>query len=198
MAALVLASGSAVRRRLLADAGVDFATETAAVNEAEIKNRMRNEGWSVEDTALSLARAKAEAVARQHAGAYVIGADQMLEQGGRWFDKPKDRAEARRHLQSFSGRSHRLITAVSIVAGGAEAWHSVETATLHVRELSNEFIDDYLDAVGDAALASVGAYQLESLGIQLFERIDGDYFTILGLPLVRLLAFLRQHGLMAA
>jgi septum formation protein len=196
MAAVILASGSAVRRRLLADAGVDFASETAAVDEAEIKNRMRNEGCSVEDTALSLARAKAEA--RQHAGAYVIGADQMLEQGGRWFDKPEDRAEARRHLQSFSGRSHRLITAVSVVAGGAEAWHSVETATLHVRELSNEFIDDYLDAVGDAALASVGAYQLESLGIQLFERIDGDYFTILGLPLVRLLAFLRQHGLMAA
>ncbi|MEK9753848.1 MAG: Maf family nucleotide pyrophosphatase [Rhodospirillaceae bacterium] len=198
MAGVILASGSAVRRRLLAEAGVDFATETADENEAEIKNRMRNDGCSVDDTALSLARAKAEAVARKHAGVYVIGADQMLEQGGRWFDKPEDRAEARRHLQSFSGRSHRLITAVSVVAGGAEVWHTVETATLHVRELSNEFIDDYLDAVGDAASASVGAYQLESLGIQLFERIDGDYFTILGLPLVRLLAFLRQHGLMAA
>jgi septum formation protein len=198
MAGLILASGSQVRRRLLADAGVTFAVEAAEVDETEIKERYRNEGCSVEDTALALARAKARIVAGHNEDAHVIGADQMLEQDGRWFDKPADLADARKHLQAFSGRSHRLITATSVIAAAAEVWHRVEIATLQVRPLSNEFIDGYLAAVGADACASVGAYQLESLGIQLFERIDGDYFTILGLPLVPLLAFLRSRGLMAS
>jgi septum formation protein len=198
MAGLILASGSQVRRRLLADAGVAFAVEAAQVDETEIKERYRNDNRSVEDTALALARAKARAVAMHHKDAHIIGADQMLEQDGRWFDKPADLAEARDHLRAFSGRSHRLITATSIIAADAEVWHSVEIATLHVRRLSDGFVDAYLAAVGAAACASVGAYQLESHGIQLFERIDGDYFTILGLPLVPLLAFLRGRGLMAS
>ena len=198
MAGLILASGSQVRRRLLADAGVTFAVEAAEVDETEIKERYRNEGCSVEDTALALARAKARIVAGHNEDAHVIGADQMLEQDGRWFDKPASVADARKHLQAFSGRSHRLITATSVIAADTEVWHSVEVATLHVRPLSDGFIDGYLAAVGDDACASVGAYQLESLGIQLFERIDGDYFTILGLPLVPLLAFLRGRGLMAS
>lgn len=198
MAGLILASGSQVRRRLLADAGVAFAVEAAEVDEAEIKERYRNEGRSVEDTALALARVKARAVARHHSDAHVIGADQMLEQDGRWFDKPADPADARKHLQAFSGKSHRLITATSVIAADAEVWHSVEIATLHVRPLTDAFIDGYLAAVGADACASVGAYQLESQGIQLFERIDGDYFTILGLPLVPLLAFLRSRGLMTS
>lgn len=198
MTVLLLASASAVRRRLLQGAGLDFAVEAAQVDEAEIKERLRNEGRSVEYTALALARAKARAVSRDRPQMLVIGADQMLEQDGRWFDKPADRAEARRHLEAFSGKSHRLVTATSVQQAGAEAWRRVDIATLHVRELSVTFIDGYLDAVGDAALTSVGAYQLEFVGIQLFERIEGDYFTILGLPLLPLLGFLRQAGHVAA
>ena len=198
MVALVLASASTVRRRLLAGAGLDFSTDAADVDEAGIKERLRNDGRSVEDTALALARAKAEIAARRHARACVIGADQVLEQDGRWLDKPADMAAARRHLEAFSGRRHRLVTAASAFIDGAEAWQSVTVSTLHVRPLSPAFIDEYLAAVGTAALSSVGAYQLESYGIQLFERIEGDYFSILGLPLVELLAFLRGRGLMAA
>ncbi|MBI3453034.1 MAG: Maf family protein [Rhodospirillales bacterium] len=132
--------------------------------------------------------------ASRHPGALVIGADQMLDCNGVWFDKPVDRAHAAAQLAALSGKTHRLISVAVAVQNGTRLWHATDTAKLIMRPLSDEFIAVYLDTVGDAACASVGAYQLEGLGAQLFARVDGDYFTILGLPLWPLLGFLRAHG----
>jgi len=194
---VVLASASASRRALLRNAGLAVACEAARIDEDEIKVALKAEGADPERVAETLAELKAQRVSRRHAGALVIGADQMLDCNGVWFDKPSDRAHAAAHLKALSGREHRLISALCVVQDGARLWHHLEEARLTVRTLSDTFIDDYLDAVGDAALASVGAYQLEGLGAQLFGRIEGDYFTILGLPLLPLLDFLRNHKVVA-
>ncbi len=191
---VVLASASPSRRRLLADAGVAASCETAQVDEDEVKRALKAEGATPEQAAETLAELKAQRVSRRHAAALVIGADQMMECGGVWFDKPPDRDHAAAHLRALSGKEHRLITAVCVVRDGTRLWHHLEQACLRVRPLSDRFIEDYLDAVGDSALTSVGAYQLEGLGAQLFESVEGDYFTILGLPLLPLLDFLRRHG----
>lgn len=142
-----------------------------------------------------MARAKAEAVSPRHSGALVIGADQILECAGTWFDKPPDAAEAARHLGSLCGRTHRLVSAVCVVRDGQSLWHVVETAQLTMRPLSETAIAAYLEQAGPEVLDSVGAYRLEGLGAQLFSEIEGDFFTVLGLPLLPLLAFLRQHGI---
>jgi len=138
-----------------------------------------------------LARAKAEAVARRHPGALVIGADQILESDGRWFEKPKDAADAAATLKALAGRTHRLISAVAVSRDDGTAWEHVETARLTMRRLSDADIGRYLKDAGPAVLESVGAYRLEGIGARLFTAIDGDYFTILGLPLLPLLGFLR-------
>jgi septum formation protein len=193
---IVLASASTVRRRLLEEAGLEIEVEPARIDEGEIKAAMRAHNSPGETTAIELAARKAKAVSARHPGALVIGADQILERAGHWFDKPVDREAARQQLKNLSGQYHRLVSAAVAVEDGREVWHFAGIATLHMRALSDEFVETYLDRVGPAAMATVGAYQLEGLGAQLFDRIEGDYFTILGLPLLPLLAFLRRRGVL--
>lgn len=195
---LVLASGSAIRRTLLANAGVEFTIDPADVDEAALKQAMRAQKASVEATAVALAAAKAMEVSRRHPDRLVLGADQMLDNQGDWLDKPADMAAARRQLERLAGHAHRLVCGAVVVEHGREVWRHADAVTLHMRPLSAPFLEQYLDKVADAALKSVGAYQLEGLGAQLFERIEGDYFTVLGLPLLPLLAFLRGRGIIPA
>lgn len=195
MTALILASGSVTRQTMLRAAGVEVVCEKPAVDEDEVKHALRAEGAKAIQVADTLAELKAQRVSRRHRDAYVIGADQMLECGGIWFDKPADADHAFAHLRALSGRSHALISAVVVCRGGERIWGENDSARLTIRDLSDEFIRSYLAAIGPAAFESVGAYQLEGRGAQLFTRVEGDFFTILGLPLLPLLAFLRLHGL---
>ncbi len=191
---LVLASASPSRQALLTAAAVPFAAEPAAVDESKVKRALRAEGAAAAQVAETLAELKAQRVCRRHPGALVLGADQMLDCDGGWLDKPADREQARAQLLSLAGRSHRLSSAQVLVRDGTRLWHHLEAATLTMRPFDAAFVDRYLDAVGDAALTSVGGYQIEGMGIQLFSRIEGDYFAILGLPLLPLLQNLREHG----
>jgi len=198
MTALVLASGSRTRSAMLERAGVPFSVDVAHVDEDEAKRALRANGANAADTAETLAEMKALKVSRRHPGALVIGADQMLECGEAWFDKPPDRDQAKAQLQALSGRTHNLIAAAVAAENGNRVWHHVDRVEMTVRPLSETFVDAYLDAAGDAVLGSVGAYQLEGLGAQLFSRIRGDFFTVLGLPLLPLLDYLRVRGVIAA
>lgn len=191
---LVLASQSRFRRTMMENAGLAFACDAAHIDEEEIKRAMQAEGASAADVALKLAESKARRVAPRHPGAIVVGSDQMLDCNGVWFDKPADRLHAAAHLRALSGKTHRLETAAVALRNGTRVWHHVEAARLTMRTLDDSFIEKYLAAVGDDACASVGAYQLEGLGAQLFARVEGDFFTILGLPLLPLLGFLRANG----
>jgi septum formation protein len=195
---LILASASVARSRLLTDAGVAAETIGAAVDEDSVKASLRADGASPDQIADTLAEMKAVRVSTRHPGAMVIGADQVLALDGAVYDKPTDRDRAHAHLRALQDRSHVLVTSTVVVRGGQRIWSHSERATLHMRSLSDATIAQYLDATGDRALASVGAYQLEGLGAQLFTRVEGDFFTILGLPLLPLLGFLRQHGLVPA
>jgi septum formation protein len=195
---LVLASGSTIRRTLLINAGLDVTADPASIDEGEIKKRMREQNAPALAAAIELAAAKARAVSPRHPGKLVIGADQILTLGSQWFDKPGDRTAAAAQLERLAGRPHQLISAVAVVEGETEIWRTAQSVTLHMRPLGRAFIESYLDRAGPAALSSVGAYQLEGLGAQLFTAIDGDYFTVLGLPLLPLLGFLRQRGIMPA
>ena len=194
---VVLASGSRTRAEMLERAGVRVTLAPAAVDEEEIKLAARAEGAPVEDVAEALAELKAQRVTRKHPGALVIGADQMLECEGRWFDKPVDRDAARAQLQDLRGKTHRLVSCAVVLRDGERLWHHVDRARLTMRPFSDAFLESYLNAAGDDVLGSVGAYHLEGLGAQLFHRVDGDFFTILGLPLLPLLGFLRVHGVIA-
>ena len=194
---VVLASASAARQRLLAEAGVPVTTDPPRVDEDSVKSAFRADGAGADDAAEALAEMKARRVAGRHPGALVIGADQVLTCDGRWFDKPQDRAEARAHLQALSGRRHQLVVSAVVVRDDTRLWHQTDRADLAVRPLSEDFIESYLDAAGPAVLESVGAYQLEGRGAQLFTEVRGDYFTVLGLPLLPLLGFLREHGVVA-
>jgi septum formation protein len=192
--ALILASGSAIRAELLARAGLSVTSEPAAVDEDAIKASFRAERADPATCATALAEAKAERVGRRHPGALVIGADQILVCNGVWFDKPPDRAHARAQLQALRGRGHELVTAVCVSRDGAVLWRHVDRPRLTMRRFSEEFLDAYLERAGEGVLSSVGAYQLEGLGAQLFAKVEGDFFAILGLPLLPLLDFLRGHG----
>jgi septum formation protein len=183
---------------MLEAAGLEVVVEPAAVDEAEIKAAFRAEGRDAAACATALAEAKAGHVARRHPGRLVIGADQMLDCNGVWFDKPEDAAHARAHLQALRGRTHVLVSAVCVARDGAVLWHATDRATLRMRPFGDDFLDRYLDATGEDVLHSVGVYQLEGLGAQLFSHVEGDYFTILGLPLLKLLDFLRGHGVVPA
>jgi len=191
---LVLASGSRTRAAMLEQAGVTAILDKPLVDEDEVKAAGRAEGVSADIVAEALAELKAQRITRRHPGALVVGADQMLECEGRWFDKPADRAAARAQLLDLRGKTHRLVSCAVVVRNGERMWHQIDSARLTMRNFSEAFLDDYLDRVGDDVLHSVGAYQLEGLGAQLFHRVEGDFFTILGLPLLPLLGFLRVHG----
>jgi septum formation protein len=196
---LVLASASRIRHELLARAGVGPLTVVPAdVDEAAIRAALMAESDCIEPDMVAgvLARAKAEAVSARHPDALVIGADQVLALGSRLFEKPADRAAARDHLDRLRGRTHDLHAAVVIAQGGEALWGTVQGARLTMRAFGDAFLDAYLDAAGEAVLRSVGAYELEGRGVTLFERIEGDYFTILGLPLLPLLAELRAREVM--
>ncbi|WP_287991336.1 nucleoside triphosphate pyrophosphatase [Acidiphilium sp.] len=191
---VILASTSVTRQSMLKAAGVLADTESSGVDEAPIKHAGTLAGQSAAVVAARLAREKALAVSARHPDAVVIGADQMLDCEGTWFDKPADREEAAQTLHRLSGRMHRLETSIACVRDGEVTWFHGEAPRLTMRPLSDAFITAYLAAEGEAALHSVGAYRLEGPGIQLFERIEGDFFTILGLPLLPLLGYLRQIG----
>jgi septum formation protein len=196
-APLILASASAARGALLRNAGIAFMAAAAAIDEDEIKAAFRAERLAAAECAAALAEAKALRVARRHHGALVIGADQMLVCDGAWFDKPEDRAAARAQLVALRGKRHELLSAICVARDGERLWHFVDRSALVMRDFSDEFLDAYLDAAGADVLGSVGAYRLEAIGVQLFARIEGGYFAILGLPLLPLLDFLRGHGIVA-
>ena len=191
---VVLASASTTRAGILANAGLQVLRDPAGVDEDEIKRSFRREGLDAASCATALAETKAVRVSERHSDALVIGADQMLDCAGTWFDKPRNRTEARAQLVALRGNRHELVSAVAVVRNGAVIWRLVDRPRLTMRTFSDRFLDAYLAALGDDALASVGVYQLEGPGAQLFERIEGDYFSILGLPLLPLLDFLRGHG----
>ena len=191
---LILASKSSTRQQLLSNAGIDFKICAAQVDEDAIRSRCRKENKPVEATALQIARTKGSFISAKFPEAYVISADQILEQDKIWYKKPNDRAEARAQLKALSGGRHRLITACCVHFGNKEKWHDISTSQMSVRNLSNVFIEQYLDSIGGEAFNSVGAYQLEGRGVNLFDTVDGDYFTILGLPILSLLAYLRPHS----
>lgn len=197
-AELVLASASAARSRVLRDAGLAFAVEPAAVDEAALVASMVAEGGGGAEVASALAELKAMRVASRHAGALVIGADQVLVCEGRLFAKPETADRARADLRALRGRTHELMSAVCVARDGQPLWRHLARARMAMRPFSDTFLEDYLEATGEDALASVGAYQVERLGAQLFSRIEGDHTAILGLPLLPLLDFLRGHGIVAA
>lgn len=194
MAELILASGSRTRQKMLTDAGVPFAVDVPRVDEDGIKAALRAEGAPPGDVAEALAELKAGRVTARHPGALVVGCDQMLACEGAWYDKPADRAAARDQLLALRGKTHELISCAVVVRDGERLWHHIDRARLTMRPFTDAFLDEYLDRAGDDVLHSVGAYQLEGLGAQLFSRVQGDYFTILGMPLLPLLDFVRNHG----
>ncbi|EJZ20779.1 Maf-like protein [Rhizobium sp. Pop5] len=191
---LILASSSPFRRALMENAGLSFEAHAARIDERAVEAPMENAGAEPDAVALVLAKAKAEEVSSRFPDSLVIGSDQTMSLGERVFHKPKDMAEAANHLVTLSGATHRLNSAVAIVRDGVVVWEHLAHAELTMRALTADFIAGHLARVGERALSSVGAYQLEGEGIQLFEKIEGDYFTILGLPMLPLLKELRDLG----
>lgn len=194
-APLVLASKSAVRRALLEAAGIAVDVLPADIDERSVEAKAA--AHEAGAAAALLAREKARAVAAQKPGRLVLGADQTLALGDRRFSKPADRNAAFEQLRALRGKTHALHSALTVVRDGTALFEHADAARLTMRNFSDKFLEDYLDAAGEALMASVGAYQLEGPGIQLFERIEGDYFTILGLPLLPLLDFLRRERYLA-
>ena len=194
---LLLASASPFRRRMLEAAGVPFRVVPAEVDESALKRSLAGK-VAPEGLAEALAAAKAEAVSGKFPADLVIGADQVLALGDETFGKPHDLVVARAQLERLRGRTHRLLSAVALARGGRIVWSKVDTASLTVRELSAAFLDEYLARCGERLLGIAGAYEIEGLGIQLFDRVEGDYFTIVGLPLLPLLAELRARGMVQA
>jgi septum formation protein len=192
--ALILASTSAIRRQMLEAAGVAFEAVPSNVDEEAIKDKLSEPS----EIAAELAAAKAQAVSRERAADWVIGSDSVVAVSGRIFGKPGDRGEATEHLRFFSGNEMHLTSAVALARGGEVEWRHVETARLQVRQLSDAFLADYLDAEWPEVGYTVGVFRLEGRGVQLFDRIDGDHFTILGMPLIPLLGALRDRGLLLA
>lgn len=192
---LILASQSGARKMLLANAGLEFEAVTADIDERGIQaaSKLSNP----REIGLLLAREKAKAVSADRPGSYVVGADQTLALGKRLFNKPAGRAQALAQLRDLAGHSHELNSAVAVAHDGKIVFEDVSVARMTMRQISEAELSAYLEAAGDAVTGSVGAYQLEGLGIHLFERIEGDHFTILGLPLLPLLAFLRSEQLIA-
>jgi nucleoside triphosphate pyrophosphatase len=197
---LILASGSAARKAMLEAAGLNFDVIPANIDEAAIRDAMNNTKTTPEsaDIAAAIAAEKARTVSELHPDALVIGADQVLALGGKIFAKARSHAEAHEILVMLRGRTHELVSAVALARGGTVHWQATAMAEMTMRDFSNEFIGSYLERAGERALQCVGCYEIEGLGIQLFDDIDGDYFTILGIPLLPLLARLRQEEMITA
>lgn len=195
---LVLASASATRAAMLRAAGLDFRVLPARVDEEEIKHGLKAEGADIRAAATALAELKAHRVSQTEPQDFIIAADSMLACESRWYDKPQTVAEARDHLLSLRGKTHELVSAVVLARGGSVIWRHADAARLTMRNFSDGFLDAYLAQAGDAVLSSVGCYQLEGLGAQLFSKIQGDHFTILGLPLLPLLDILRENKVLRA
>jgi len=195
---LILASGSATRRSMLAAAGVPIeGHRLPLVDEAPLRTQYEADGVTAEQAADLLALAKAQDVAVREPAALVLGADQILATAdGTWLGKPADQAAARDQLRALRGTRHRLVTAAVLVQDGCVVWRDVDVATLTMRDFSDPFLETYLEAVGSAVRTSVGGYQVEGLGLHLFSEIAGDHFTILGLPLLPLLKALREQGIL--
>jgi septum formation protein len=194
---LILASASASRRAVLQAAGLKFATQPANVDELSVKRMARADGVGAREAALLLAELKAREVATRDPEALVIGADQILLCGDEWFDKPPDLAGAAAQLRALRGRTHALVTAILCQQGEQRLWHQVVQPRLAMRRFSDAFLDSYLAVEGEAVTATVGAYRLEGLGVQLFDHVEGEHAAILGMPLLALLDFLRRHGVLA-
>jgi septum formation protein len=194
MPQLILASASLPRRQLLANAGLAFEIEPAGIDEEEVTRSLGNRA-APQELASTLAEMKALKVSSRHPQAFVIGADSTLACNGRLFDKPPTPLAARKQLLALRGQTHELFSSVVVARAGQRLWHWSERARLTMRPFTETFVDAYLARAGSDVLASVGAYQLEGLGAHLFTRVDGDYFTILGLPLLPLLSFLADHGI---
>ena len=196
---IILASQSASRKAMLAAAGVDFTAEAAGVDEESVKAAMIGEGTDGRRLADALAELKAVKVSRRHPTALVLGCDSTVAaEDGTLIDKAESRAESRVQLQALRGTTHKLTSAAVVALGGEPIWRHVDTAKLTMRPFSDTFLDSYLDAEWPAIAGCVGGYRLEGLGAQLFSRVDGDHFTILGLPLLPLLDWLRVRGELAA
>ncbi|MGZ5851663.1 MAG: Maf family nucleotide pyrophosphatase [Hyphomicrobium sp.] len=197
---IILASTSRARREMLAAAGVAFTVEAADVDEPAVRKTLlaAKSAATPPQIADALARAKAEDVSQRHKGSLVIGGDQVLALGTELLTKAKDEAAARATLMKLRGMTHELHSAVALAVDGRVLWTHTGTARLKMRDFSDAFLEEYLTRAGDRVGQSVGAYELEGLGVQLFDKIEGDYFTILGLPLLPLLAELRAHGMIAA
>lgn len=195
---LILASGSATRQAMLTAAGVPFTAVRPLVDEDAYKQALAAEGATTLDAAITLAEVKAVQVSRKHPGALVLGADQMLECEGAWLDKATDEASVRATLTTLRGKTHRLVSGAVMILDGKRIWQAHDVATLQMRGFSDDFLDSYVTAMGEQAYGSVGAYQVEGLGVQLFTDISGAHSTILGLPLLPLLAFLRTWGVIEA
>ncbi|HPF22738.1 MAG TPA: Maf family protein [Hyphomonas sp.] len=193
--AVILASGSESRRRVLAAAGVDAVAIKPLVDEDAMKAGLRAEGLPVREQAMRLAEMKAIKVSQREQG-LVIGGDQMLSLGEEAFDKPKDLEAAKDHLRKLSGKPHILETAIVVCENGVPVWRHLARPRLTMRPLTEDFIQQYVARVGEPLLSTVGAYQLEGLGAQLFARVEGDFFSILGLPLLPLLDYLRVRGVL--
>ena len=191
---LVLASSSSFRRMLMDNAGLSFDAQAADIDERAIEAVLAQSNANPEQVASELARAKALDVSLRIPDAIVIGSDQTMSLGNRVYHKPKNREEAKSHILSLSGKTHRLNSAIALAQNGELLWDHISHADLTVRPLTDEFVEGYIVRCGDKLLGSVGAYQLEGEGIQLFSEIQGDYFTILGLPMLPLLAKLRDLG----
>lgn len=189
---LILASGSPFRRQLMEAAGLAFRAEPARIDEREIEAPLVADGASPQQVAAALAKAKAEEVAERNHHSFVIGSDQVMSMEGRLFHKCTSVEMAREQLRSMRGRTHRLSSAISIVRAGTEVWSHVSVADLTFREFSDAFLDSYISNAGQKVLLTVGAYSYEGLGQQLFEKVEGDFFTIIGLPMLPLLAALRD------
>jgi septum formation protein len=195
---LVLASKSAPRRALLEAAGIPLGIDPADIDERAAEAASPAEAATPEGAALLLARAKAFETAKRNPGRVVLGADQTLALGSERFSKPKSREAARAQLRKFSGKTHALHSGIAVVRDANVLFETVSSAHLTMHDFSDPFLDAYLDEAGERVMQSVGAYQLESVGVNLFAKIEGDHFTILGMPLMPLLGYFRSSGMMVS